>query len=165
MGLELLCFHAAFVARQNGHVQLKLLTSFYRAKSLWLNLETRWKSTVPVALLSSFAKWTPGSSDLTVAFRASSHKRACRMAPAGAAGRHSSRPQSLCSLPTSQSMLKQQKAVASVTPGVYQIRTGFCRLQQCHMSVGKREARNHVGQSVSWRLTCYTKTQTEKSCR
>lgn len=69
------------------------------------------------------------------------------MAPAGAAGRHSSRPQSLCSLPTSQSMLKQQKAVASVTPGVYQIRTAFCRLHQSHMSVDKMEARSHVGAS------------------
>lgn len=59
---ELLCFHAAFAGRQNGHIQLKLLTSFYRAKSLWLNLETRWKSSgaVPVSLLSSFAKWTRG---------------------------------------------------------------------------------------------------------
>lgn len=45
-------------AQQNGHIQLKLLTSFYGAKSLWLNLETRWKSTVPgpVSLFSSFAK-------------------------------------------------------------------------------------------------------------
>lgn len=64
------------------------------------------------------------------------------MAPAGAAERRLSQPQSLCSLPTSQSVLKQQKAVASVTPGVYQIRTGFCRLHQCHMSVDKMEARN-----------------------
>lgn len=69
------------------------------------------------------------------------------MAAAGAAGRHSSRPQSLCSLPTSQSMLKQQKAVASVTPGVYQIRTGFCRLHQSHMSVDKMEARSRVSAS------------------
>lgn len=48
-----------------------------------------------MSLPSSFAKWTPPSSELTVTFRASIHKRTSRMAPAGAAGRYVTRPQSL----------------------------------------------------------------------
>lgn len=63
------------------------------------------------------------------------------MAPAGAAARHLSPRQSLCFLPTSQSMLKQQKAVASVTPGVYQIRPGIC----CCTSVICQWARRKPG--------------------
>lgn len=50
------------------------------------------------------------------------------MAPAGVAGRFMTQLQSLYTLPSiSQSKLKQQKAVASVTAGVYQIRTRFYR--------------------------------------
>lgn len=67
------------------------------------------------------------------------------MAPAGVARRLMTQLQSLYTLPSiSQSKLKQQKAVASVTTGVYQIRTVFYRMHQCHMSVGKMEARDHV---------------------
>lgn len=50
---------------------------------------------------------------------------------------------SLYTLPSiSQSKLNQQKAVASVTAGVYQIRTRFYRMHQCHVSAGRKEARD-----------------------
>lgn len=73
--------------------------------------------------------------------------------------------QSLYTLPSiSQSTLNQQKAVASVTAGVYQIRTRFYRMHQCHVSA-KQEGKSgdHVRASPG-DSTAIPKLLDEKSC-
>lgn len=58
-------------------------------------------------------------------------------------------------------MLKQQKAVASVTPGVLPNKNRV--LSPAPVSyVSGQDGSQESRQSVSWRLTCYTKTQTER---
>lgn len=76
---------------------------------------------------------------------ASFSKSTSETAPAVVAGRFVTQLQSLYTLPSIiQSKLNQQKAVASVTASVYQIRTRFYRMHQCHVSVGRKEARDRV---------------------
>lgn len=55
---------------------------------------------------------------------------------------------------------KKQLPVSS--PVLYQIRTRFYRMHQCHVSVGRKEAR---GRATPGDFNCYTKIKVEKSCR
>ncbi len=117
--------------------------------ALVAKFEKQNKSTLPdfSCLLKLLLKWPTVVPLYSLLLHALSLflQRTCKMAPAVVAGRIVTQPQSLYILPSiSQSKLNQQKAVASVTAGVYQIRTRFYWMRQCHVSVGRKEATDHV---------------------
>lgn len=63
----------------------------------------------------------------------------------------------------SVSLTQINKKQLPVSPPVlYQIRTRFYRMHQCHVSVGRKEAR---GRATPGDFNCYTKIKVEKSCR